>query len=99
MEQVKKNFLTLRIILFFSKKFMWVWDPGSGKKTYPGSRVKKAPDPGFTTLNTTTGDLLMLYCSRPGWVSPQAEICRAISISVAPPPAVNRPSCTGDTSV
>jgi hypothetical protein len=43
-----------RIIELFTQKIvtklskMWVWDPGSGKKTFriPDPGVKKAPDPG-----------------------------------------------------
>jgi hypothetical protein len=37
---------------FFVIKTQWVWDPGSEirHKTYSGSRVKNAPDPGSATL-------------------------------------------------
>jgi hypothetical protein len=36
----------MRITVLFTQKFviklskMWVWDPGSGKKTYSGSRIQ-----------------------------------------------------------
>ncbi len=40
--------LTKTIVTKLSK--IWVWDPGSGKKTIPDPGVKKALDPGSATL-------------------------------------------------
>jgi hypothetical protein len=43
---------TIKIVTTLSK--IWAWDPGSGKNLFrilnPGSRVKKALDPGSATL-------------------------------------------------
>jgi hypothetical protein len=63
----KENYFlanTQRIIVLFTQKFVikllkiWVWDPRSGKNLfripYPGSRVKKAPDPGSGSATLRT---------------------------------------------
>jgi hypothetical protein len=51
-EYIKNLVFSQNNICLFTQRFVikrsntWVWDPGSGKKNYPGSRVKKAPDSG-----------------------------------------------------
>jgi hypothetical protein len=53
-EMLKKkiwaNFQSLTQKIFNMLSNIWVWDPGSEirdpEKTYSGSRIKKAPDPG-----------------------------------------------------
>ncbi len=44
---------TQKIVTMLSK--IMVWDPGSGKNLFriPDQGVKKAPDPGFATLQKT----------------------------------------------
>ncbi len=68
-EQIKKILLakTLRIISTYPPKIchwpkkIWVWGPRSGK-SYFGSRVKKAPNPGSAPLV----DLTLNYPNAPG---------------------------------
>jgi hypothetical protein len=57
LEKIWANFQRIIIDLFTQKiviklSKIWVWDPGSGKNLFwiPNPGIKKAPDPGSTTL-------------------------------------------------
>jgi hypothetical protein len=61
--QFPQNYRTFypKIVTKLSK--IWIWDPG---KTYPGYRVKKAPDPGSGSA-TLLFTKLFFISSRMGW--------------------------------